>query len=170
MKYVNGEEKSEFEKGEKVCWDGLSCTFIKEVFLGQDYAGQPDLKLELETPSGNTIQVYPKDVYKIEVQERDDGTGEWEYPEWFETVEFEEEDFETDHYTEGSIECVDYLWDNMTTEAFIGGLEWNTKKYLHRWRHKGRPVQDLKKARDYLNVWIEVMEGKEPEFKEWRSE
>lgn len=75
----------------------------------------------------------------------------------------------TKHYTEGDIECVDYLFDNMPMEAFIGGLEWNTKKYLHRWRHKGNPVKDLKKARDYLNVWIDVMEGKDPKFKEWKK-
>ena len=40
----------------------------------------------------------------------------------------------SDHYREGEIECVDYLWDNMPKEAFIGGAEWNIKKYLHRWR------------------------------------
>ena len=78
--------------------------------------------------------------------------------------------FEPEHYTDGDIECVDYLFDNLPLEAFIGGLEWNTKKYLHRWRHKGNPVGDLKKARDYLTVWIDVMEGKDPEFKEWKNE
>lgn len=74
---------------------------------------------------------------------------------------------EVDHYRESDIECVDYLWDNMPVEAFIGGLEWNVKKYLHRWRRKNAPVQDLRKARDYLTVLIDVMEGKEPKFKEW---
>jgi len=62
---------------------------------------------------------------------------------------------------------VDYLWDNMPFEAFVGGVEWNIKKYLHRWRDKGEPVKDLRKARDYLSVLIDVMEGKEPQFKEW---
>ena len=71
------------------------------------------------------------------------------------------------HYTKDSIECVDYLWDNMPFEAFVGGVEWNIKKYLHRWRDKGEPVKDLRKARDYLSVLIDVMEGKEPQFKEW---
>ena len=41
-----------------------------------------------------------------------------------------------EHYSYGSIECVEYLYDNMPMEAFIGGLEWNVKKYLHRWRYK----------------------------------
>ena len=76
----------------------------------------------------------------------------------------------TSHYTTGDIECVDYLWDNMPMEAFIGGLEWNTKKYLHRWRSKGAPVKDLRKARDYLTVLIDVMEGKAPNFKEWKAD
>lgn len=71
------------------------------------------------------------------------------------------------HYRENKVECVDYLWDNMPKEAFIGGLEWNIKKYLHRWRYKEDQVKDLRKARDYLNVLIDVLEGKEPKFKEW---
>lgn len=74
-----------------------------------------------------------------------------------------------DHYKEADIECVDYLWDNMPFEAFVGGLEWNTKKYLHRWRYKEKPVQDLRKARDYLTVLINVMEGKDPKFNEWET-
>lgn len=76
----------------------------------------------------------------------------------------------TKHYETGSIECVDYLYDNMPLEAFIGGLEWNVKKYLHRWRYKEKPVEDLRKARDYLSVLIDTVEGKEvPSFKEWQG-
>jgi len=62
------------------------------------------------------------------------------------------------HYTQG-IECIDYIEDNMPIEAFIGGLEWNTKKYLHRWRYKSKPLEDLKKAQFYLNRLIKAMEG-----------
>jgi len=75
---------------------------------------------------------------------------------------------ETGHYTQSEIECVDYLWDNMPFESFVGGLEWNIKKYLHRWRYKENPVKDLRKARDYLNVLIDVSEGKSPKFEEWK--
>lgn len=64
------------------------------------------------------------------------------------------------HYTNGTIEAIDYLKDNMSPERYIGGLEWNVKKYLHRWSYKGNPVQDLKKAQWYLNKLIEAMEGK----------
>ena len=64
-----------------------------------------------------------------------------------------------EHYASGSIECVDYLYDNMPIDAFIGGCEWNVKKYMHRWRYKGKPVQDLKKARWYLDKLIETLDG-----------
>jgi hypothetical protein len=74
------------------------------------------------------------------------------------------------HYTKGEIECVDYLYDNMPVDAFIGGLEWNVKKYLHRWRYKQNPVKDLRKARDYLNVLIDTLEGNKPKFKEWEND
>lgn len=55
------------------------------------------------------------------------------------------------HYNQGSIECIDYLKDNLSQEAFMGYLEGNTKKYLHRWRYKNKRVQDLMKAEWYLN-------------------
>lgn len=63
-----------------------------------------------------------------------------------------------EHYSYGSIECVEYLYDNMPMEAFIGGLEWNVKKYLHRWRYKEKPLQDLRKAQWYLTKLIETLE------------
>ena len=77
-------------------------------------------------------------------------------------------DFDPNHYSNNEIECVDYLYDNMPREAFIGGLEFAMKKYLHRWRYKEKPVQDLRKARDFLSVLIDVVEGNKPEFKEWK--
>ncbi len=64
-----------------------------------------------------------------------------------------------DHYTSGSIECWDYLKDNMPREAYLGGLEWNIKKYLHRWRYKKNPLEDLKKARVYLDRLIAEKES-----------
>lgn len=64
-----------------------------------------------------------------------------------------------EHYTGGSIECWDYLKDNMPREAYLGGLEWNIKKYLHRWRYKANPLEDLKKARVYLDRLISEMEN-----------
>jgi len=62
------------------------------------------------------------------------------------------------HYSSDKIECVDYLKDNMPFEAYLGGLEWNVKKYLHRWRRKGKPVEDLRKASWYLNRLINELD------------
>jgi len=53
------------------------------------------------------------------------------------------------HYNTGSIEAILYLEDNMPLDAFIGYLEGSVKKYLHRWRYKNNPVQDLEKAMWY---------------------
>jgi hypothetical protein len=58
------------------------------------------------------------------------------------------------HYNTGGIECIDYLKDNMSFTAYKGYLEGNCKKYLHRWRYKGKPLEDLRKAHWYLERLI----------------
>ena len=58
------------------------------------------------------------------------------------------------HYNNGSIECIDYLKDNLSWEGYTGYLEGNCKKYLHRWRYKKKPLEDLLKARWYLERLI----------------
>ena len=63
------------------------------------------------------------------------------------------------HYGDGEIECIDYMKDNMDTMMFMGYLEGNCKKYMHRYRYKGKPVEDLKKAKWYLDRLIQEMEG-----------
>lgn len=62
------------------------------------------------------------------------------------------------HYNNGSIECIDYLKDNLSWEGYTGYLEGNCKKYLHRWRLKQKPIEDLKKARWYLERLISELE------------
>jgi hypothetical protein len=62
------------------------------------------------------------------------------------------------HYASGGIECIVYLKDNLPHDAYIGYLEGNTKKYLHRWRYKTNPLEDLKKARWYLDRMITEIE------------
>lgn len=56
------------------------------------------------------------------------------------------------HYTRGGVECIDAI------EAAVTGLEGveavltgQVLKYLWRWRHKGHPLEDLRKARWYLD-------------------
>ncbi len=63
-----------------------------------------------------------------------------------------------DHYNHGGIEAIVYMKDNMSTEAFQGYLEGCTKKYLHRFKYKGKAKQDLQKAQWYLNKLIEEQE------------
>ena len=61
------------------------------------------------------------------------------------------------HYTVGNIECIDYHKDSMNGVAFIGFLEGNAKKYLHRYNYKGQRISDLQKAQYYLNKLIETI-------------
>ena len=68
------------------------------------------------------------------------------------------------HYRQGSIEAIDYMRDSMDTIMYMGYLEGAVKKYLHRYRYKGTPVEDLKKANWYLNRLIEEMTGEGPEY------
>lgn len=62
------------------------------------------------------------------------------------------------HYGQGNIEAIEYIEDFLTKEEYIGYLRGNIAKYLHRWRFKGKPVEDLKKAQWYLNRLIEKVE------------
>ena len=54
------------------------------------------------------------------------------------------------HYTQGTIECIEYLQSAHSTDP----LAWQVVKYLHRYRLKGTPVQDLQKAEFYLKRLI----------------
>ena len=60
------------------------------------------------------------------------------------------------HYNQGSIECIDYLKDNLG-DGFPDYLDGNIKKYLHRWRYKNAPIEDLRKARWYLERLIQEL-------------
>lgn len=59
------------------------------------------------------------------------------------------------HYNQGTIECIDYLEDSLGHEGFGYHLEGTAKKYLHRFRYKKAPVEDLRKARWYLDRLIQ---------------
>lgn len=56
------------------------------------------------------------------------------------------------HYLQGSIEVWDFIVDQN-----MGFLDGNVIKYLSRFRHKGDPIGDLMKARQYLDKLIEVV-------------
>ena len=62
-----------------------------------------------------------------------------------------------EHYRQGGIEAIDAIQASMTREEFIGYLRGNAQKYLWRYRHKGKPVEDLRKARWYLDRLLVVL-------------
>ena len=67
------------------------------------------------------------------------------------------------HYTQGGIECIDAIKASMSPLEYAGFLKGNALKYLWRYRHKGRAVEDLKKANWYLSRltrFTELEEGK----------
>jgi hypothetical protein len=62
------------------------------------------------------------------------------------------------HYTSGGIECIDAIAASMTPIEYAGFLKGQVLKYVWRYRLKGKPVQDLKKARFYLDRLIQLTE------------
>lgn len=62
------------------------------------------------------------------------------------------------HYTTGGIECIDALEASMTPIEYAGFLKGQVFKYIWRYRLKGKPVEDLKKARYYLDRLIQITE------------
>lgn len=57
------------------------------------------------------------------------------------------------HYNVGSIETIDYLESLGISEDFSLG---NALKYLSRYKFKGAPLQDLKKAKWYVDYLVEL--------------
>lgn len=59
------------------------------------------------------------------------------------------------HYTKGGIECIEAIKASLSQDGFNGYLKAAVIKYLWRYEHKGKPVEDLKKAEWYLKRLIE---------------
>ena len=57
------------------------------------------------------------------------------------------------HYNSGKIEVIEYLKDQGIAEDFCVG---NVIKYVSRHKYKGSPVEDLEKARWYLDYLIKI--------------
>ena len=66
------------------------------------------------------------------------------------------------HYTQGGIECIDAIKASMTADGFADYCKGNIIKYIWRWRSKGG-VEDLKKARVYLEWLIQSADTEESE-------
>lgn len=70
------------------------------------------------------------------------------------------------HYNNGKVECIDAI--EAATEhltGYEGHLTSTTIKYLWRWKLKSNPLEDLKKARWYLDRLIKYIESKQTEGK-----
>lgn len=64
------------------------------------------------------------------------------------------------HYTYGKYECSDVQREMVTKDSYVDHCILTVIKYVWRWRHKNG-LEDLKKARWYLNKAIEVEEADE---------
>lgn len=60
------------------------------------------------------------------------------------------------HYTQGGIEPLDFI-----VSQDLPYLAGNVVKYIARYRWKGKPVEDLRKAKFYLEKLIELTEREE---------
>lgn len=56
-----------------------------------------------------------------------------------------------DHYNKGSIEAIEAIKASMPDHEFRGYLKGNALKYLWRYDYKGKPVEDLRKCKWYID-------------------
>ena len=63
------------------------------------------------------------------------------------------------HYKTGGIEAIEGIEASMAPEAYAGYLKGSVMKYLWRYEKKGKPLEDLKKARWFLDRLIQKVEG-----------
>jgi hypothetical protein len=57
------------------------------------------------------------------------------------------------------IDTFERMKANATKEEIIGACKLNIDKYV--WREKETDAEDLKKAKDYINLWLSVIEKDE---------
>jgi hypothetical protein len=58
------------------------------------------------------------------------------------------------HYNRKGVEAIQAIEASMSPEEYRGYLKGNCMKYLWRYQYKGKPVEDLKKCRWYLDKLI----------------
>lgn len=63
------------------------------------------------------------------------------------------------HYESGAFECIDVMLETQGREAVMDFCICNAFKYLYRHRRKNG-VEDVKKARWYLDKYLELAGGK----------
>ena len=60
-----------------------------------------------------------------------------------------------DHYNKGAIEAIEAIKASMPEHEFNGYLKGNALKYLWRYDYKGKPIEDLRKCRWYIERLIQ---------------
>jgi len=68
------------------------------------------------------------------------------------------------HYNKQGVECIHAI-EAATDDGYQYYLQGNIIKYLWRYRYKGKPIEDLQKARWYLDRLIGIMENGNKESK-----
>jgi hypothetical protein len=69
-----------------------------------------------------------------------------------------------EHYNQGDIECIDALEACSTKEEFLGWLRLTAIKYLWRAQEKGEQIQDLEKAKWYIDRYKKAVTPKPPQY------
>ena len=64
-----------------------------------------------------------------------------------------------EHYKIGGIETIDYMKAKSTPEEFKGHLRLTALKYLSRYGKKDDELQELKKAKWYLDKLVQDLEN-----------
>ena len=109
---------------------------------------------EIEDDDGDRLDIFKNDsIYDYEVIESypvPDNISYWEPA--TDNVN------KPSHYINGNIETIDYLKDTLSKEQYEGFCRGNVLKYLSRYPHKNG-VEDLNKAKTYLEWLIESVEG-----------
>ena len=59
------------------------------------------------------------------------------------------------HYNAGGIEAIEAIEASMSSKEFLGYLKGAILKYIWRYTYKDRALEDLRKARWYLDKLIE---------------
>lgn len=64
------------------------------------------------------------------------------------------------HYETGKFECIEVMEETQGKEAVMNFCLCNAFKYLYRHKRKNG-IEDVKKAKWYINKYIELFEGSE---------
>jgi len=78
-----------------------------------------------------------------------------------------------DHYDRGTVQPIDFMEGSFTPDEYRGFLKGQVIKYIARYRYKGKPIDDLAKAKTYLD-WLMEFEREQatecPICREYKEE